>query len=341
MLMNLEQVKVNQITNIKEVDENITKFIKTIKQTANLSCASAPLVMRLSIINPILLKAEGEELQKKISNHLTLFFVEKYGVEKAPAEMGFKKIYNRILFCGKKNYAGREIWDEKEGWRVKIDTKGLSPIRSDNSILEKVTVETLLKLILNEEKDTIIKSVIRKTLKDFDDRKFNVIDISYPQQIKKRIWYDRKNNVWKTAYAHLDKSGKPKFPSHARAVLYGNMFLNTNYETGDKPRRLPIFFDKRLKLEEGQQLLFGKPDEVPFPTEWMYKGHTGGIKKDMLIKVKDIPISEDYSIPQFFLDHIDYQRIKERLENKIMTILDIHYKETLKREERQSFLKME
>jgi hypothetical protein len=96
------------------------------------------------------------------------------------------------------------------------------------------------------------------------------------------------------------------------------MFLNTDFTEGDKPRRLPIKFLKVSKVSKTQTTLFGQKLPQPkYPSEWIYRGRTNGIKADVVIPVKDISIVEDFRIPDYFLDLIDWDRIRKRLVNKL------------------------
>ena len=75
--------------------------------------------------------------------------------------------------------------------------KGIASIRTDSSNLERSSLETLLKLVLNDEKVSILDAFIDKVLEDFKERKYDYLDISYPAQIKKRIGID-KDGKYKT-----------------------------------------------------------------------------------------------------------------------------------------------
>jgi DNA polymerase I len=252
---------------------------------------------------------EGKELQRKLNEHLSEFLIEKYGVSKAPAELGFKKIYSKIMFIAKKNYAGRSIWDEKKGWKDELDIKGISSVRSDASMLEKSTVKELVKLVLNDAKKETIEEFIKITLKSFDDRKYGLIELSYPAQIKKRISKNVKGE-WICDY-------KTTLPAHIKSAIYSNLYLNTDFGEGDKPRRISIKIPKKIRVKKGQQPLFITTPE-PYPTEFMVNGK--------LRQLTDISIVTDMMVPLYFQQHVDYERIKKRLEGKINKILEIHYK---------------
>jgi two-component sensor histidine kinase len=56
------------------------------------------------------------------------------------------------------------------------------------------------------------------------------------------------------------------------------------------------------------------------------KKNGDSVVTDLVYKVTDISITEDMTIPAFFEANIDYERIRNRLENKLRTIMDIHQK---------------
>jgi len=93
------------------------------------------------------------------------------------------------------------------------------------------------------------------------------------------------------------------------------MYMNTDYATGDKPRGLPV--KTQLGIDVGQQNLFVDKPIQTYPTQWVYRGKTGGIQEDLIIKVRDIVIVEDFIIPEFFMKCIDWARIEKRLIEKL------------------------
>jgi DNA polymerase I len=261
------------------------------------------------------LLVEGKALQKQLNEHLTKFLVEKYGVEKAPAELGFKKIYDNIMFIAKKNYIGRSIWDEKKGWKEELDVKGVASVRSDASMLEKSTIKEIGKMCVTKAQDEVIRNFVATVLQRFDNHEYDYIEMSYPAQIKKELKQNDKGD-WVSGY-------KTTLPAHIKSAIYSNMVLNTDFKEGDKPRRLSILISKQKKLRgkraKEQQKLFDIPTIEPYPTKLMIQGKER--------KLTDISIVPDMMIPKYFIDHINYERIKKRLEGKINKLLSIHFKE--------------
>jgi hypothetical protein len=138
-------------------------------------------------------------------------------------------------------------------------------------------------------------------LESVKNKKLNPIDVAYPLQLKADF----------KEYLRPNKNGKVSVPSHIRAAVYSNMFLDTDYMKEDKPRRLPIL--AKEKTNKGQQALFS--NEEVYPTEWAWEGqhfHLNGIS-----------ITEDMEIPIWFINKINWQHIYDRLEGKINKILNL------------------
>jgi DNA polymerase I len=261
---------------------------------------------------------EGQWLQKVCNDHLDQFFKEKYGVT-THAGLGFKAVFSRIKFFARKMYAGKWVWDEKKGFKEGYEFKGIASVRSDASTIEKESMKELIKMDLEDKPKEEIEKYKQSVILDVRERRVSPIQVAYPAQVKKRLWFDKVKQLWRTEYAFLNKRGFVSFAAHARAIIYCNMYLNTDYGTGDKPRRLPVKLPKDVSPD--QQTLF-KETVSTFPTKWYYRGRTGGIKEDLMIPVKDIVITEDYVIPKFFVDHIDWQRIEKRLANKLNSVTE-------------------
>jgi hypothetical protein len=257
--------------------------------------------------------AEGYEIQRMFNEHLSNFFTEKYGVNKAPADLAFEELYKKIMFFGKKIYGAKVIWNCKKGWKDDYKFRGIASIRSDTSSLERSSLEALLKLALDDQPTKVLNDFYDQVIADFNARKYDYLDISYPAQIKKRMVFNEHKKAWITDYAKLNKNGKIQIPSHITSAVYTNMFLNTDFVTGDKPRRLPVKFPKKEKnIASTQQSLFG-PKVVQYPIEWEWYG-----KKR---RVNAISVVEDMSVLKFFLDHIDWIKIENRLKGKLNKVL--------------------
>jgi DNA polymerase elongation subunit (family B) len=244
---------------------------------------------------------EAQFLAEKINEGLTEFFKKTYGLPSAPTGLGVKKIYDSFLLIAKKNYAGRSFWDEKKGFKVDYDFKGLEVIRSDSSSFEKEVMEKIVRLVLDGHKSEI--GVVRDdAFLRVSSRTLDPLMVSYPLQISHNL----------EEYPKEDKNGRPQMPSHVRAAIYSNKHLNTDFGRGDKPRRLPIK-ESDLKVSSSQSTLF-KFDNL-FPSECEWKGFS--------FQCRGISITEDSEIPEWFLERIDWGKIKKRLSEKIDKIIGL------------------
>jgi predicted HNH restriction endonuclease len=300
--------------------EELVKFLASIGYEMLYGDTDSTFI-KVHATDPIEMQKEGVELQNRVNAHLDQFFKERFNVT-THASIGFKAVYKKIKFLAPKMYGGKWIWDEKKGWKTGYEFKGISSVRSDASNIEKKAVKQVFVYELDDEPKEKIEAYKAEIISKVRKHEYAPLDISYPSQIKKSITYDTVKGYWKTDYAFLDTRKHLKFPAHARAVIYCNMHLNTDYATGDKPRRLSIKFPKSSGVSDNQQTLF-KETVSSYPTQWCYRGKTGGIKEDILIKVKDIVIVEDYVIPEFFVRSIDWARIEKRLTDKLNKLSEV------------------
>lgn len=266
--------------------------------------------------------AEGKELEEKVNQHLSEFFKLTYGVE-LPAHMGLKKVYDSFLLLAKKNYAGRSFWDEKKGYKREYDFKGLEVVRSDSSEFEKEVVSKIVHMVLDGQQADI-QGVRDDALLKVSSRTLNPLTVSYPLQISDPL----KN------YPSPDKNGRPQMPAHIRAALVSNSYLGSDFDFGDKPRRLPILESKRVKMEAGQKTLFNdvgaylpSSHSVVFRYKYKLKNEDGKVIKDVdeertfVFKVKDISINEDLEVSKSLMGRIDWGKIGRRLDKKIDRIM--------------------
>ena len=250
----------------------------------------------------------GKKLEVLINNHLKTFFIDKYGLESAPTDMGLKKVYDSFLLVAKKNYAGHSFWDEKKGYKEEWDFKGLEMIRSDSSDLEKGFMEEVVRAVLKGASCGNITVMKTDMVAKLNRREFTPIQVAYPQQIKEKL----------SVYPKKDKNGRPNMPSHIRAALYSNTNLNTDFQLGDKPRRLPIK-PSELKVDKGQKTLFSKDEPHETICEW----------NNFKFTLRDISISEDVDVPSWLVNRIDWDRITERLIEKVEKVLVLIGKERM------------
>lgn len=242
---------------------------------------------------------EASQLADKINIRLSEYFKKTYDLPSAPSGLGVKKVYDSFLLIAKKNYAGRSFWDEKKGFKIDFDMKGLESIRSDSSDIEKYAIETIVKFVLNGDREGV--DITKFTVLDrVKHRDYTPMEVAYPLQLRGKL----------TDYPKIDKNGRKTMPSHVKASIYSNCFLNTDFDIGDKPRRLPIVLDKKKRVTEGQKSLF---DEEIYPTEFRWKNSK--------CYLNGIGITEDIEIPKWFTDRVDWDHIYKRLADKIEKII--------------------
>jgi DNA polymerase I len=241
---------------------------------------------------------EAKNLTIILNERLSKFFIEKYGLEGAPSGLGVERIYSDFLLVAKKSYAGKYFWDEKKGYKEDYYMKGLEIIRSDSSDFEKKVLERIIKGILNrdfKEVDDIIleaEGMLKTQIP-------TPLEAAYPLQLKD----------WLKNYPKENKRGQKVMPAHVKAAVYSNLFLNTEFDRGDKPRRLPIVEEKKKKVTVTQTSLFG---EATYPTTFVFNSRT--------FNLNGISITEDVEVPKWFLDKIDWNRITKRFNGKIRKI---------------------
>ena len=292
--------------------EKVVKILDSLGYTVIYGDSDSVFCELKSVGKEELLK-ESKMLEEKINGVLNTFFIEEYGIESAPSNLGLDKIYSRYLLMAKKNYAGKKLWDSKRGFIVNskdedsYDLKGFEPIRSDSSNLEKNMIEKLTKLWLDEESMNILQEHINFSYEQLRQKKIEILDLAYPHQIKHKF----------TKYGYdYEKNKKTTIPTHVRAAVYSNMYLNTNFEEGDKPSRLPIIKEKKKRHMEKQFTLFTK-DEI-YPTLYKFERVKGDIRTWSL---NGIAIAEGMDVPKWIIDRIDYDSILTRLQGKVDKIM--------------------
>lgn len=221
---------------------------------------------------------EAKMLEKAFNADLAEWSKEHFKTDECPFKLSKKRIYSDWITLSKKQYGGKYIWDEKKGEVIDYEFKNIA-VRSDTSDLEERAQRTVMKMFLNRL-DIQYYERYRGAIKNrIDNHDYEPLYIAYPAGIQKKTL-----DAYKVLTAHI------------KAVIYSNNFLGTDFQPGDKPRRLSI------KPGIG---LFGK-------SVFVYKGRS--------YKLKDIAINEYVKIPKAYLESIDWQRIWERLNGKIERI---------------------
>jgi len=197
-------------------------------------------------------------------------FAKTMNIKKHSFSIKFEKMFSTVTFLGvKKKYAGYLSWKDGKS----VDTfivKGFEAIRSDNSKFTKKFQLELLKRINKEPDNEKTNKFINDTIDTF--KKANVEDIGIPKGLNKVLDEYNANAI------------------HVRAVKYSNMYLGTNFKTGDKPKILyvkkvnkkpktdVIAFDSTTSLDGViidyekmvDVLLMKKIDNIYKPLGWNY-----------------------------------------------------------------------
>lgn len=172
---------------------------------------------------------EAKALAESFNSVLAEHALAKYKIVDSPFQISAKRIYSDWISLSKKQYAGRYVWDEKKALKVDYEFKNIV-VRSDTSDLERTVQETILKMRLNRIPYKKIKVYAEAVLKQLMRSHYEPIQVAYPAGIQKASLTSYKTT-----------------PAHVKAVVYSNAFLRTDFQPGDKPRRLPI---RRVKREE-------------------------------------------------------------------------------------------
>jgi len=232
-----------------------------------------------------------ERMANTINKLMGEWVKKEWNVKTSPFIIEPKCIYETFLILSKNYYGGKYIWDVKRGRTIGYDFKGSEIVRSDSSWLEKYVTKTLFEMILDGRKHEI-KGFWAKIRSRLERRDFTLSEVGYPSAIKKTLGTARvkgKTLVYPQGYKGV--------PAHIKAVAYSNTYLGMSFRQGDKPKRIPINFGR----------IHGYPKVVD-----VY--HKGVVKS---YKAKDIAYDEHYPLPQQFIDAVDWNRIKNRLANKV------------------------
>jgi len=242
-----------------------------------------------------------EDLQKvviELNKRLGVWAKKTFNARMNPYVASLKRLYKTFVIPTRKHYCGRYGWDEKEGYlkKDKYEWKGLDAIRSNSSALERDTLKTILKLIMDRKRNRVtqINQLYISVLDSLERREYTIFEVGYPAKIAHTI--ETFGKVTKpTGY-------KKNLPCHIKAVIYSNLFLGTEWRTGDKPMRVPIKAELLRK----------------FPRK--FKAHTfKGLKE---YTVNSIATDPAYFVPEQFFNAINWVSITKRLKGKVENILN-------------------
>jgi DNA polymerase elongation subunit (family B) len=145
-------------------------------------------------------------------------------------QIEFEKLYRRFFQAEKKKrYAGHIVW--KEGKDVDdIDITGFEYKRSDIAPITKEVQQRVIEMIVRGEDLDDVKEYVHGVIEQFQAGEVSLDDIAIPGGIGKRL------DEYDTDTAHV------------RGAKYANLLLGTNFQRGQKPKRLylqkvhPAFF---------------------------------------------------------------------------------------------------
>jgi len=170
------------------------------------------------------------EIEDHINGRYDEFAREQLNAEQHRFQIEFEKLYRRFFQAGKKKrYAGHIIW--KEGNDVDdIDITGFEYKRSDIAPITKEVQQRVIEMIVRGEDLDDVKEYVHGVIEGFQAGEVSLDDIAIPGGIGKRL------DEYDTDTAHV------------RGAKYANLLLGTNFQRGNKPKRLylqkvhPAFF---------------------------------------------------------------------------------------------------
>jgi len=185
----------------------------------------------------------GFDLEAHINDSYDAFAAEELDVDVAGGEdhrfeIEFEKLYRRFFQAGKKKrYAGHVVWSE--GKHVDdIDITGFEYKRSDIApITKEVQREVIDRIVRGEDIDDVT-DYVHGVVEEFRAGEVSLDEVGIPGGIGKRL------DNYDTDTAQV------------RGAKYANLLLGTNFDRGDKPKRVylekvhPDFF-KRVEKERG------------------------------------------------------------------------------------------
>jgi len=180
----------------------------------------------------------SQEIHNKMENIWTPFLEQFNAHPNRKIIMEHEKMYERLLTIGvKKRYAGHVIW--KDGsWlkKKKLDTKGMSTVRSDFPLMAQKFLKEMLTRILEGRSQKDCDDYIKSFKEEF--KKGDVMEIGFPTSIKSKEAY--KNN-----------------PMQKRAAENSEKWLDIPYIGGSKIR---YYFIKKT------------PDDIPYDNVFVFDG---------------------------------------------------------------------
>lgn len=186
-----------------------------------------------------------KKLGDEIGDHIT-------NVLPGVLELEFEKIYRTFLILSKKRYAGWKFEPSKDGWKNKIDMKGIETVRRDWCSLVTNTMNHILNTILTEGD---VRESIEYVKKIIDDLKNNRVPLEELTVIK---GITKKLDNYKGTLPHIELARKmerrdPTFNSVGTRIGYviikGNQMLSKRAEDPEYVREHKLQIDSEYYIE--------------------------------------------------------------------------------------------
>lgn len=166
---------------------------------------------------------KAEEVCENVNTILQDYFKTKYSLRECLVRLKFSKYLSTVTFTGvKKRYACHVIWEDGKSCDY-IDVVGFEAVRTDQSRYARNLQRKLFDMILRGCREDEIREFIKSSISEVKSKPFT--EICFTKGIDKPL------DKYKTR------------PQHIRATLYSNMYLKTNFKSGD---RVYILFVKNI-----------------------------------------------------------------------------------------------
>ena len=140
-----------------------------------------------------------------------------------------------------------------------------------------------------------ILEYVKGVLRNIDKRAYPLIEVGFPEKIGKRFKM-AKGKIVEYGYGN-------RAPANVKAAFYSNLYLGTDYSSGDKPIRLPIIPGKLSSFPRRFTMVI-KYSSREYECKW-------------------IAIDESLEIPEEIKNAVDWNKIKSRFLNKMSPLLKL------------------
>ncbi len=149
------------------------------------------------------MKRAGEEVSKAVTSVL-----------KGVMELEFEKVFKRFLPLTKKRYAAWCFEPGKNGWKEKMETKGIETVRRDWCDLTSETIEKVLEIILKENDITHAVKYFKGVVRDMVEGKIPVQKLVITKTMTKKA----DGYVGVQPHAEVVKKIRKRSPAEAPGV---------------------------------------------------------------------------------------------------------------------------